>query len=303
MRSCGLDARLCRRCLTTIRVDSRMGNLVQVVRYFSCSLTALILLSGAGASAAPIPHGTVGLITENLWIVPGRQVYFGLNFKLEKGWHIYWANPGDSGQPPSIEWHLPPGLSAGGIQWPAPRRLGSSTIVDFGYEDGVMLLVPMRSVSTLPTNQTVNLEAKLRVLVCREICIPGKAQIAMSLPVKRAPSPMDARSSELFASTRNSLPQRAPRDWEFSVSDQKDSFVLTAKLGRKLATATFFPLEESQVDNSAAQTVVPVSGGLQLTLRKSDQLLKPINRLKGVLEFSANQAYGIDLPIRDDHIP
>ena len=280
-----------------------MGNPIHVERCFSRSIMALILLSAAGASAAPIPHGTVDFITENLWMVPGRQAYFGLNFQLEKGWHIYWANPGDSGQPPSIEWHLPAGLSAGEIEWPAPRRLGSSTVVDFGYEDGVMLLVPMRSSSTLSANQTVKLGAKLRVLVCREICIPGKTEVAMSLPVKSVPSQMDPRSSELFTLARNSLPHKAPRDWEFSVSDQKDSFVLTAKLGRKLATAIFFPLEESEVDNSASQTVVPISGGLQLTLRKSDQLLKPIDRLKGVLEFSANQAYVIDVPIRDDHIP
>jgi DsbC/DsbD-like thiol-disulfide interchange protein len=280
-----------------------MRNPIHDVRLFSYSIVALILLSAAGGSAAPIPHGAVDFVTENLWIVPGRQAYFGLNFQLEKGWHIYWANPGDSGEPPSIVWHFPAGLSAGDIEWPAPRRLGSSTVVDFGYEDRVMLLVPVRSASTLSTNQTVKLGAELRVLVCREICIPGKTQVAMSLPVKSSPSQMDARNSELFALARNSLPQKAPRDWEFSVRGQKDSFVLTAKLGRKLATATFFPLEESQVDNAAAQSVVPVPGGLQLTLRKSDQLLKPIDRLKGVLEFSANQAYVIDVPIRDDRIP
>jgi hypothetical protein len=86
------------------------------------------------------------------------------------------------------------------------------------------------------------------------------------------------------------------------VSDQKESFVLTAKLGRQMTRATFFPLEESQVDNSAAQKVVSVATGFQLTLRKSDQLLKPIKRLKGVLVFSGNQAYVIDVPISEDNM-
>jgi hypothetical protein len=124
----------------------------------------------------------------------------------------------------------------------------------------------------------------------------------MSLSVKSVPPQVDGRNSGLFAASRNSLPQRAPRDWEFIVTDQKDSFVLTVRLGRKLTRATFFPVEESQVDNSAAQQVVPVADGFHLTLRKSDQLLKPIKRLKGVLEFSPNQAYLVDAPIRDDHI-
>jgi thiol:disulfide interchange protein DsbD len=185
---------------------------------------------------------------------------------------------------------------------PAPDFTGTATIVDFGYDDAVMLLVPMRASSTLRPDQAVKLDAALRVLVCREICIPGKAQISLSLPIKSMPPEADARSSDLFAAARKSLPRKAPRDWEFNVSDQKDSFVLTAKLDRQMTRATFFPVEESQVDNSAAQKVVPVATGFQLTLRKSDQLLKPIKRLKGVLEFSANQSYLIDVAVSDNHM-
>jgi DsbC/DsbD-like thiol-disulfide interchange protein len=271
-----------------------MRNPIEVPRFFSRLVLVLILLPDAWASAASIPHGTVDLIAENQWITPGGETYFGLNFQLEKGWHIYWMNPGDSGQPPRVAWHLPTGLRAGEIEWPAPRRLGTSSIVDFGYDHAVMLLVAMRASSTLPASQAVQLGAELKVLVCREICVPGKAQISLTFPIKPMPPEVDPRNSELFTATRRSLPRPAPRDWEFHVSDQKDSFVLTVKLDRQAAHATFFPLEESQVDNSAPQKIVPVANGFQLTLRKSDQLLKPITRLKGVLELSADQAYMIE---------
>jgi thiol:disulfide interchange protein DsbD len=276
-----------------------MRNPIQVLRFNLRIMLVLILLPEALASAVSIPHGKVDFVAENQWITPGRQIYFGLNFQLEKGWHIYWVNPGDSGQPPRVEWHLPAGLSASEIEWPAPQRLGTSSIVDFGYDDSVMLLVPMRASSTLPTNQAVQLGAELQVLVCREICIPGKAQVSLSLPSKSMPPEVDVRSSELFTAARRSLPHQAPREWEFNVNDQKDSFILTAKIGRQMTRAKFFPLEESQVDNSAAQIVVPLARGFQVTLRKSDQLLKTIKRLKGVLEFSANEAYVIDVPISD----
>jgi DsbC/DsbD-like thiol-disulfide interchange protein len=271
-----------------------MRNPTEVLRFFTRFMLVLILLPDAWASAASIPHGTVDFVAENQWIIPGRKIYFGLNFQLEKGWHIYWVNPGDSGQSPRVEWHLPTGLRAGEIEWPAPRRLGTSTIVDFGYDHAVMLLVPVRASSTLPTNQAVQLGAELRVLVCREICIPGKAQFSMTLPVKSMPPEVDFQTRKLFTAARNSLPLRVPSDWEFYVSDQKDSFVLTAKLGRQTTRATFFPIEESQIDNSAPQKIVPMATGFQLTLRKSDQLLKPIKRLKGVLELSASQTYVID---------
>src|ERR1700686_5083422 len=276
-----------------------MRNPIQVLRFKLRIMLVLILLPEALVSAVSIPHGKVDFVAKNQWITPWGQIYFGLNFQLEKGWHIYWINPGDSGQPPRVEWHLPAGLSAREIEWPAPQRLGTSTIVDFGYDDSVMLLVPMRASSTLPTNQAVQLGAELQVLVCREICIPGKAQVSLSLPSKSMPPEVDVRSSELFTAARRSLPHQAPREWEFNVNDQKDSFILTAKIGRQMTRAKFFPLEESQVDNSAAQIVVPVARGFQITLRKSDQLLKTIKRLKGVLEFSANEAYVIDVPISD----
>src|ERR1700676_4583896 len=139
-----------------------MRNSTAGLFYFLPFMLVSLLLPGARASAASIPHGVVDLVAENQWIAPGRQTYFGLNFHLEKGWHIYWVNPGDSGQPPRVEWHLPAGLHAGEIEWPPPRRLGTSTIVDFGYDDAVMLLVPVRASSTLPANQAARVSADLR---------------------------------------------------------------------------------------------------------------------------------------------
>ena len=267
------------------------------VPFFSLLVLVLTLLPSARALATSIPHGTVDLLAESQWIAPGNQTYFGLNFRLEKGWHIYWVNPGDSGQPPRVEWHLPAGLSAGELEWPAPRRLGTSSIVDFGYDNAVMLLVPVRASSTLPMNQAAQFDAELKVLVCREICIPGKARVSLTIPIKSMPPEPNARTSELFAVARQALPRRAPADWEFHVSSSKDLFLLTARLGRQVTQATFFPLEESQVDNSAPQKIVPVATGFQLTLRKSDQLLQPIKRLKGVLELSGNQTYLIDVVV------
>jgi DsbC/DsbD-like thiol-disulfide interchange protein len=273
-----------------------------IARRFIFPLFALVLNSvlNTRAAAATIPHGTVDLVAENQWIAPGGRIYLGLNFHLEKGWHIYWLNPGDSGQPPHVEWHLPSGLSSGELEWPAPRRLGASSIVDFGYDDAVMLLVPMRASATLPATPAARLGADLKVLVCREICIPGKAQISLALPIKSMPAEADTRNSELFAATRKSLPRNAPHDWKFFVSEQKESFVLTARIGGRTTRATFFPLEESQVDNSAPQKIEPGEMGFQLTLRKSDQLLKPVKRLRGVLELSATQAYVIDAPVGED---
>ena len=253
--------------------------------------------SRARAAGTPIPHGTLELIAEQQWIAAGHPFNLALRFELEKGWHIYWVNPGDSGEPPRVTWDLPAGIKAGAIKWPAPRRLGTPTIVDYGYEDAVTLVVPMRADATLSSQNPAQIAANVKVLVCREMCIPGKAQISLTLPVKSQLPPADAQSAHSFAEARRSLPRPAPADWKFAVAETKDSFVLTANLGHKITDAIFFPLTESQISNAAPQTLVPTATGFTLTLRKSDQLLKPIARLKGVLELSGNQDYSIDVPV------
>src|SRR5689334_8947835 len=39
--------------------------------------------------------------------------HVGLLFDLEPGWHVYWTNAGDSGEPPTMKWTLPAGVTVG----------------------------------------------------------------------------------------------------------------------------------------------------------------------------------------------
>jgi DsbC/DsbD-like thiol-disulfide interchange protein len=251
--------------------------------------------AGAHAGGTAIPHGTVELVAENQWIAVGHTVNLGLRFELEKGWHIYWINPGDSGEPPRVKWQLPAGLTAEPIEWPAPRRLGTASVTDYGYENAVTLIVPVRADANLTTQQPAQIGAQLSVLVCREMCIPGKAQVSLTLPIKAQPPATDARTENFFAATRKSLPQPAPGNWKLSVVEANGAFELTANVGRQVTQAVFYPLVESQIDNAAPQTLTPFATGFRLALRKSDQLMKPIQRLQGVLVLSGDRAYRIDV--------
>lgn len=263
----------------------------------SLGFTFLLWAANAWATDVPIPHGTIELIAENQWIAPGRDFYLGLHYQLEKGWHIYWVNPGDSGEPPRVIWTLAAGLTAGAIEWPTPHRLGTSSVVDFGYEDVVTLIVPMHAETNLLQQQSEQLSAEVKVLVCREMCIPGKVQVSLTLPIKLQSPASNSRTAELFATARKALPRPKPANWKFSVEQAKNSFILTANLGHQVPLASFFPLDESQISNATPQKVVPVATGFRMTLQKSDQLLKPIKRLKGVLVLSADRAYLIDVPV------
>jgi DsbC/DsbD-like thiol-disulfide interchange protein len=263
------------------------------------ALGFILLTSGtcARAGSTAIPHGTLELVAENQWIAAGHDFNLGLHFELESGWHIYWINPGDSGEPPRVKWQLPASVTAGPLQWPTPRRLGTPSILDFGYQDAVTLIVPMHAQGSLGLGEPAKIGAQVKVLVCREMCIPGSAQLSLVLPVKSESPAPDARTRNLFIAARKSLPKPAPTNWKFKLDEEKGSFVLTANVGHEITQANFFPVAESQISNTASQELVPTAAGFRLTLQKSDQLLKPIERLKGVLVFSSGRSYLIDVPV------
>jgi thiol:disulfide interchange protein DsbD len=160
-----------------------------------------------------------------------------------------------------------------------------------------MLIAPMRAPTNLAVRESARFGAEVKTLVCREICIPGKVQLTLTLPVKSRPPLPDPQMSGLFAAARKSLPRPAPANWRISVNETKDSFELTAILGRQITQAIFFPLAESQIQNAAPQKVVPLGAGFRMTLQKSEQLLKPIERLNGVLVLTAGKAYLIDASV------
>ena len=95
---------------------------------------------------------------------------------MEAGWHTYWKNPGDAGSATRIAWTLPPGVSAGEIQWPLPHKLPPAEVTTYGYEDEVVLLVPLK----LETNVipgALNLSAKVSWLECKDSCIPANTTV------------------------------------------------------------------------------------------------------------------------------
>jgi len=111
-------------------------------------------------------------------VAAGRTVWVGLQITHTKDWHTYWKNPGDSGLPTSLEWKLPAGVTAGDIQWPAPKKFPIGHLANYGYEGTVLLPVPL---TLAPTYAGGPLEVKLQAswLVCRKECIPEEGSFSL----------------------------------------------------------------------------------------------------------------------------
>ena len=110
--------------------------------------------------------------------------------------------PRDSGLATKLKWSLPEGFAAGEIAWPHPERISVPPLMSYGYERrggaagrGHACRPAWRS------GEPVRLAARADWLECKEICLPGKAELEITLPVDGVPSrsPRSTRRSSRAA--------------------------------------------------------------------------------------------------------
>jgi len=263
-------------------------------------VASVMCLAWAAAGSPPDKvqgkHAQVEFVSRQLAVRAGQETLIGVHFVMEPGWHIYWVNPGDSGQPPAFQWQLPQGFSTGPIQWPRPERMQNTPqLADYGYHGEVLLAVPLRVPASAQAG-TADIAIEAKWLICREVCLPDRAQLKISLPVgpdaKQNPS-----AAPLFAANEKLLPRPWPAGWRATARSGKDTFVLSLETGKSFSQAGFFPLDPDQIDNAGPPKLDALPRGAKITLKKSDLLLKPIRVLRGVLVMPGGSAYHVEAPV------
>jgi thiol:disulfide interchange protein DsbD len=235
----------------------------------------------------------VQLVNEEFAVYAPDAIDAGLYFKLEPGWHVYWKNAGDSGEPPKIEWTLPKGVQAEPMQFPAPKRLPLGPLMDFGYEDEVLFPVRLLVDSTVKAGSTIHLAAKVSWLVCREVCIPGKANLELDVPVIAGKPGGNGIVIDLFKRLDGAMPQPLPENQKAVFQQTPTGFRVAVETGQRESSAEFFPADQDILDNPAPQKVTPTAKGFVLDLKKDANLAANPAQLKGVLELSGGRAYDI----------
>ena len=166
------------------------------------------------AISAHAAHTRVRLILSASTTRPGDTVLAGVDLKMEPDWHTYWKNPGAAGLATKIEWQLPPGVTAGEIQWPLPEKLPPAEVTTYGYDDEVVLLVPLKLAPDLKPGP-LDLKAKVSWLECKEACIPGSGSVEATLNIgEQTKTSSDAATIESWKSkTPKILTHLVARAW------------------------------------------------------------------------------------------
>ena len=107
----------------------------------------------------------------------------GLEVKLAKGWKIYWRSPGDAGLPPELDFSKTPSVIGHHLDFPAPKRFSILGFDSFGYADHV--IYPLH-LSITPQSQGITIAAQFDGLVCKDVCIPVREILTLSLPKGQA---------------------------------------------------------------------------------------------------------------------
>ncbi len=276
--------------------------------------TAAVLLLPTFSAPAQIrvaKHVTVELLTEETTIQPGRPFRAAVRLAMDSSWHTYWRNAGDAGMPTTVKWRLPEGFTAGELEWPVPHTFGDPPEVSYGYEGEILLTALITPSPRLEFGSTALLEATVGLLACQDVCLTGKGELSLKVPVRASDPTPDRKWADAFRRTREAQPQQGSKLWNPHVSRDSSGFVLTVVQTRPGApipapeTVSFYPADEGLIDHSGEAIVSGAPQGLRFRLPNSPFPDPELRRLRGVLyaesgwEDGAVKAIWVDVPITE----
>jgi len=257
-----------------------------------------LLLAAWAAGFPPLaraqaPEVPVTALSEFTAVRPGDTFRVAVRLVVPAGWHIGWINPGASGLGTRLAWQLPAGVSGGTSEWPYPETEESGADVINVYRGSVVVFSTFAAAPGV--SGSVALTADLSWGICREVCVPQKRTVALTLPVTSGAPARAAAWSEAEAATRL-LPMRE-RSATFDAARTGDGIRLTIA-GLKAGPApgswvTFFPAANGKP--SVVARIEEAAGGLSVTLPRT-VAADTASQLLGVLV--AAHAPGAPPPVR-----
>ncbi|MGE5338108.1 MAG: protein-disulfide reductase DsbD family protein [Gemmatimonadota bacterium] len=257
-----------------------------VLRYFLWLVLA-VWLPASMAQPVRADNAEVELVAATDAVVPGQPLSVALRIKHDLEWHTYWRVPGDSGLPTRIQWKLPPGWTAGPIEWPLPKRLPVGPLMNFGYDGEVLLLAELTPPAGLKVGDSVELSAHADFLICREVCIPSGADVKLALPVRESAGP--SRRAAQFVATRALVPHRVSLQ-DASATIEGNRIRLAFRASHAPATVEFFPLEEARIEPAAPQILRTEGNQVAVYLTAAKPVAGEFKVLRGVLAVDGGPA-------------
>ncbi len=200
--------------------QKRLGSSHRTIGLFCILLISILIfaISGVSAEGPAFLNSTEGLkyvkaeivTSHNDFLISNdREFKIGVLFQIEEGWHIYWKNPGEAGQPTEIDWVLPQGWKVGELKWPYPiREIERGNITTFAYKEELLLFSTLDAPPVVPNmDEEVSIEATVSFLVCKDRCVPGRMSLQKYFTVSSTKAESGPVSAKIFAKYRDLIPE------------------------------------------------------------------------------------------------
>ena len=255
-------------------------------------LTSLATLTAHAQSSIKTPHAEVSLVAQTTRAEPNKPAWIGLRIQHQPHWHTYWRNPGESGMPTALDWKNLKGATVGDIAWPAPKRIPTGGLVNFGYEDD--LLLPLQVQIPATHSGPLLLQAKATWLICKEVCIPEEGDVSLTLNVAAGEVAPSAHAA-LFTKALNAQPQplgELPLKTAAAQRSAKEMVLAVDNLPvSAVRSAYFYPYAEGIINPSAPQIAHAANGRVAMQMALAPNATENA-ALEGVLTIN-DKAYAL----------
>ncbi|WP_108660786.1 protein-disulfide reductase DsbD family protein [Acuticoccus kandeliae] len=254
-----------------------------MLRRLALVLLALVASTTAYASSAgkiTAEHISAKILVQNAVTRPGDATGIAIRHKVAEGWHTYWLNPGDSGEPPIADWRLPEGGTAEALRFPTPERLPYPPLMNFGYGSPFTLLAAVTVPESWPAGTPYPVTLQMDWLVCSEICIPEGGSVSFDIATGPQ-TEVDSSVAFTFMQAEWALPVESDADATYSRADS--TIFLSVPFGSPEG-AEFFPVAWDAIEHVAEQTAVEAADGEGMVLKLSSGNGRLDGTLRGVLK-------------------
>jgi thiol:disulfide interchange protein len=267
-----------------------------------CRIIALLLALGFSLGARAENKTQIRLLLSGETARPGDTIWAGLQMDISPGWHIYWRNGGDAGQPPEIKWTLPSGIHAGDIQWPLPEKetdtAGDTALITYIYTNQSVLLIPLTIDKSLQSGP-ITVTASARWMECSDICVFANSEASAALNIGDTAKP--SGDAAMIDKWRGKVPQAdnspaASAYWDSApAKDNARALIIVWKTNA--APADFYPFANTNFDLGGATETLPATDGaihLRKLVKKSGSEWP--QELDGVLagKVGSADAFGVE---------